>query len=485
MKKIITLLLAAASLASAQPTRVACVGDSITYGSGIKERDKNSYPAQLQKILGEKFEIKNFGVGGATMLNNGNKPYVQQPAYQASLDYQPNVVIIKLGSNDSKPDNWKLVAEFLPDTLNLIRSYQQLDSAPRVILCTPIPAYQNDQGHNVYGITDEVIIKQQIPALLKASKETAVELINLHQEYNLDGAREAMAKTPDRIHPNAAGAAVIAKRVAFQLINTFDPAYNVANLLTEKNIPYSTTNFHGYNQYNFTPTDTQLKCSIVAPHTPNKTHRWIWRARFFGHQPKLDQALLDRGYHVAYVDVADLFGAPLAVRRWDFLYAFTQTIDLHPKPILEGMSRGGLIIFNWAKQNPDKVTAIYGDNPVCDIRSWPAKKSPADWAKCLIAYGITAEQAADFKGNPIDDLDALAKANVPIMLSLGAKDDVVPIKDNALILSQRYRDLGGKFVQTWVNKNTGHHPHMACPFRELLDYTLATTNMAKKTSATQ
>lgn len=88
---------------------VACVGDSITYGAGIPNRQHNSYPAQLGRMLQEfdsRWECRNYGVSGATLLRNGDLPYVQQSAYQQARAAAPDVVIIKLGTNDSKPVNW-------------------------------------------------------------------------------------------------------------------------------------------------------------------------------------------------------------------------------------------------------------------------------------------------------------------------------------------------------------------------------------------
>src|SRR5438270_834071 len=84
------------------PIKVACVGDSITQGSGLQE---NTYPLQLQRMLGSNYEVRNFGVGGATLLEQGDKPYIQQKLYQDSLAFQPDVVVIMLGTNDSKPQN--------------------------------------------------------------------------------------------------------------------------------------------------------------------------------------------------------------------------------------------------------------------------------------------------------------------------------------------------------------------------------------------
>lgn len=210
---------------------------------------------------------------------------------------------------------------------------------------------------------------------------------------------------------------------------------------------------------------------IVEPKRWSPGKSWIWRARFWGHQPALDLALLEQGYGLAYCDVQNLYGSPRAVARWDAFYELTQRLQLNPKPILEGMSRGGLIAFNWAKANPHCVSAIYGDNPVCDIRSWPAQHSPEDWRRCLAAYGLTEQEAARFAGNPIDGLKPLAKARVPVFLVLGEDDQVVPIEENGLKLERRYQALGGK-VHKWTKPGQGHHPHGLEPLTPLLNQLL-------------
>ena len=111
---------------------------------------------------------------------------------------------------------------------------------------------------------------------------------------------------------------------------------------------------------------------VVVPDKVAKGKPWIWRARFFGHQPQFDIAMLRKGYHIVYCNVSGLFGAPKAVKRWDNFYKnLCENHGFSKKVILEGMSRGGLIIYNWAAANPDKVAAIYGDAPVMDFKSWP------------------------------------------------------------------------------------------------------------------
>ena len=108
----------------------------------------------------------------------------------------------------------------------------------------------------------------------------------------------------------------------------------------------------------------------------------------------------------AYCDVANLFGSPEAVRRWNnFHRVMTEDHGLSERVALEGMSRGGLIVYNWAKQNPDRTLCIYADAPVLDFKSWPAgqgkgKGSRKTWETCLKAYGLTEKEAARFKGLP-------------------------------------------------------------------------------------
>ena len=106
------LILTFSFISYAEPIRVACVGDSITFGYGIKDRDKMSYPAQLGKRLGSKYEVRNFGVNGHTLLSKGNAPYIKSKAYRDALAFAPEIVVIKLGTNDSKPMNWQYKSEF-------------------------------------------------------------------------------------------------------------------------------------------------------------------------------------------------------------------------------------------------------------------------------------------------------------------------------------------------------------------------------------
>jgi len=189
----------------------------------------------------------------------------------------------------------------------------------------------------------------------------------------------------------------------------------------------------------------------VAPGKP-----WVWRARFWRHEPQFDLAMLERGYHVVYCGVGGLLGNPTAVERWNDYYRFlVEERGFAPKAVLEGMSRGGMIIYNWAIANPEKVAAIYGDAPVMDLRSWPGFKS----GMLRRAYRFESEDEFDaWKGNPVDNLKPLADAGIPIIHVVGDKDDCVLVSEHTAVAERRYREMGG-VIEVIHKKDCGHHPH--------------------------
>ncbi|MCP4263310.1 MAG: hypothetical protein GY774_38255 [Planctomycetes bacterium] len=212
MKKIILLILIlefvfALTVDVVNAKLVACVGDSITYGSGITDRNNNSYPAQLDRML-QKFDnqwqVQNFGVSGATLLRNGDKPYVRESAYNQVLAAEPDAVIIKLGTNDSKPHNWEHKDDFISDYIFLIDSFVELPSKPRIWICYPVPAFNSN-----FGISDAVIKDEIIPMVSEIAELRDVEVIDLYTALS-----DAAALFPDGIHPNAEGAKLIAQAIA-------------------------------------------------------------------------------------------------------------------------------------------------------------------------------------------------------------------------------------------------------------------------------
>ena len=189
--------------------RVACIGNSITFGAGIRNRSRDSYPSVLARMLGDSYWVKNFGVSARTMLNKGDHPYMNEPAYKNALAFNPNIVVIKLGTNDSKSFNWKYKADFMKDAQTMIDAFKGLPSQPKIYLCYPSKAYLTGDG-----INDDIISKEIIPMIKKLAKKNDLSVIDLHTA--MDGMPELF---PDRIHPNEKGAQVMAKAV-YQSIST-------------------------------------------------------------------------------------------------------------------------------------------------------------------------------------------------------------------------------------------------------------------------
>jgi len=224
----LAVLLVGGLTACAQAKLVACVGDSITYGSGITDRTNDSYPAQLQRILRQfdpAWEVRNCGVSGATLLRRGDKPYINQSAYTDARTCNPDVVIIKLGTNDSKPQNWQYKDDFVADYGSLIDSFRALPSRPVVCICKPVPAFAV-----TFTIRPDVIRDEILPLIDRIAEEKGVPVIDLYTAL-LDYGR----LFPDNIHPNAEGAGVMAETIAPFLLGVVSlPDFNhdgVMNLL--------------------------------------------------------------------------------------------------------------------------------------------------------------------------------------------------------------------------------------------------------------
>ena len=201
--------------------RVACIGNSITHGSGIDMQEQRGYPAQLQQLLGDGYHVKNLGVGARTMLNNGDHPYMQEQAWRDAQAFRPDIVVIKLGTNDSKDYIWndhkqefEVDMQAMIDTLcpmipqlnkkgrptkKMVRS-----STPKIYLCTPIKAFRDK-----WGITDSVIVNEVIPAIRRVAERNGLPVIDLHSVIT-----DPADMTSDMIHPNDKGAAKMAHRVS-------------------------------------------------------------------------------------------------------------------------------------------------------------------------------------------------------------------------------------------------------------------------------
>lgn len=189
--------------------KIACVGDSITYGFGIKNWKKNNYPAKLQKELGNAYHVNNYGVSGCCVQNDANKPYTSLKEYQQSLDYNPDIVVFMMGSNDSKPFNWKSPGAFRSDLEELLLTYEKENR--KIYLCTPATAFYLEEKQG-----SETSFEIQ-PGVVEIISEIVKGIANQHGYTLIDINTFTEDKGiwfEDGVHPNNEGAKEIAKIIA-------------------------------------------------------------------------------------------------------------------------------------------------------------------------------------------------------------------------------------------------------------------------------
>ena len=209
MRKIIGILsifLAFAFMSQAQKIKVACVGNSVTYGYGIENRETNCYPAQLQQMLGDAYEVENFGHSGATLLNKGYRPYTQQEAYQKALRFAGDYVIIHLGLNDTDPRAWPNYRDdFVRDYLSLIESFRKANPKCKVWVCRMTPISHRHPRFKS-GTRDWYWMEQAL--IEEIARIAGATLVDLQE-----GLYDRPDLLPDALHPNAEGAGILARTV--------------------------------------------------------------------------------------------------------------------------------------------------------------------------------------------------------------------------------------------------------------------------------
>lgn len=237
MKKwlfICLLCTAFASGRSAERIKVACVGNSVTYGYGIENRDVNCYPAQLQALLGEGYEVANFGHSGTTLLRHGHRPYVNVPEYEAALGFKPDRVVIHLGLNDTDPRNWPNYGdEFVEDYLSLIDAFRQASPSCRIWICRMTPIF-HDHSRFVSGTRDWFWQEQK--TIETVAQIAGLPVIDLHGALY-----DRPDLFPDALHPDADGAGILARTVYSALTGdygglTLSPIYGDGMVL-QREVP--------------------------------------------------------------------------------------------------------------------------------------------------------------------------------------------------------------------------------------------------------
>ncbi len=214
---------------------------------------------------------------------------------------------------------------------------------------------------------------------------------------------------------------------------------------------------------------------VVIPPKPRKDRRWAWRTEFFGAFDYADVALNNMGYYLVHHSISNMYGCPQAVGYMEEFYKIlTEELRLSPKAVMIGLSRGGLYAYNFALKYPDQVACLYLDAPVMDIRSWPGGfgKGPGEpgcWKECMSHYGITEKTIWEFKDNPLDHIQEIVDAKIPVMLVAGLADTLLPYDENGGIFDREFRKLGGK-IKTIAKEGCDHHPHSLEDPTEIVEY---------------
>jgi pimeloyl-ACP methyl ester carboxylesterase/lysophospholipase L1-like esterase len=526
-----SLLLAHAAMA-AEP-RVAILGDSITYGGAWCVQVESALRATAEF---DDAEIVNFGLSSETVSglseegHAGGKfprPCLHERLQRILTAFKPTHVLACYGMNDGiylPPDPVRLKA--YQDGISKLKSAVE-QSGGQLVLITP-PLHNADKPTDDPQRYDAAL--DQYAAWLVSQRAAGWQVIDIRPPLRQAIAAEK-AKQPgfifagDGVHPGELGHGFIAKAVCAGLWEDWKllgqpeivsgPALGIlgsrhhllkhawlsltkhtrpgvpaglpldqaneqaAKLLVEYRdaLKPKLSEWHGYQRIDFVVAGRQAL--LVRPKSPARFKPWIWRTEFFGHEPQGDLALLEKGFHVGYIDVQNLYGAPVALDLMDQYYDYLTTrFGLSKRPVLEGFSRGGLFAFNWAARHPSNVAGLYVDAPVCDFKSWPGGKgsgpgSAADWKRLLAVYQFTEDQALAYNRNPVDHLAPLALARIPILAVIGEADEVVPVSENIDLVEKRYLEMGGK-IQVIRKPGVKHHPHSLVDPKPIVDFVLKT-----------
>lgn len=444
--------------------RVVCVGDECAAGR-IRT---DGYAAQLQKALGNGYEVRTFTKAGAILSSVGDKAFERQAECKRALEYRPQIVVISGGMNDSKARNRAGISSLERGCTSLVRLFQSLRTHPRVLLLLPPPLAAKDSS----GVNHAVIRDMILPAMRSAAFTSGCEIVNLYN-FLLDRPSYFI----DSLHVAAEGSHAIALLLRDVLQTAVDPDFD---LPSRADVAGDTSSHYGYSCIRFTFEGREAR--IVRPKRTARGRPWIWRARFWGHEPQTEIALLERGFHLVYCDVAELYGNDQAVGLWNRFYALLIHAGMAEQAALEGLSRGGVYMYRWAVANPRRVLCIYADAPVLDFKSWPGGKgkghgNPEEWKRFQQDFGLgSEEEAMAFRGNPLDMTPQIAAGGYPMLHVCGDADETVPVEENTNIFEKRILESGGNI--TVIHKpGIGHHPHSLPNPQPIVDFILRAAHL--------
>ncbi|MDF7825466.1 GDSL-type esterase/lipase family protein [Pontiellaceae bacterium B12227] len=375
-------------------------------------------------------------------------------------EVKPGIILMMLGTNDVGHNHELSEA---PQRLKILLQtiYELPDIGTPTIFLASIPPNRRSAEESARVAA----FNMAVPRIVDAFRAQGRDIHFVDQFLPLNDAYAANMRK-DNLHPNATGNETMARQ--------WFEAISVVTGVPE--FPGKKTNFRGFSRYDLS--SGKGKIIVLAPKKPRLGKPWVWKGWFWGNKliPSTqltvfaDLKLLEEGYYVVMAG-GDSLGHPSGSGRMDAAYELmTETYGFSRKPVLVGISRETLSVYRWASTHPGSVGGIYVDNGVCSVKSWPGGKlvpgsdavgegNAKQWKKLKERYGFSSDaEALAYRGNPIDLLEPLAKAGIPVLHICGLADTTVPYEENSAIVKERYQKLGGNY-QEILKEGLGHHPH--------------------------
>jgi len=447
---IVPLVCLALETAPAAP-RIACVTAACGGAPRMTLAGENAFPSLLGRMLGAEMYAPPAPRAG-----------IASGALREIAGFRPDIVFIEplVPWNVTPGDSVHCRESLVP----LIGSLRNIESSPRVVILLPPPL------SGVAGGPDSILMRRVLPLLRDIAWSTGCEVADTYSMF-LD--HPEFFGTGGAASPSAEE--LIAHRLAALVLRRSVPGFDVLN---RAGIRGDLSNYYGYECTTFTFRNREAR--IVRPKRTAPGCPWIWRARFWGHEPQTEISLLEKGFHVVYCDVAELFGNSEAIALWDSFYVMLRGAGLAPKAALEGLSRGGVYVYRWAVHAPDRVACVYADAPVLDFKSWPGGRgkgggNPEEWERFKKNFSLATDaEALAFRGNPIDLAAEIARGGYPMLHVCGLADVVVPFEENTEPFEKRIRMFGGK-IDVITKPGIGHHPHSLPNPAPIVDFILEAT----------
>ena len=412
-----------------------------------------AYPALLGRSLGADVHLAVFrGKGNGTQ--SGMRDEISA--------FAPGIVLVEpCVAWDLTPADSVRCRELLT---GLVETLGGLAGHPRVIMLLP-PPYSG-----VAGMSDSMLQQRGLPLLRGVAWLTGCEVVDTYSMFLDQTAQFAGGGVASPVAQE-----MIARRLAGLIRREVVPGFDV---VSRGGIRGERTDYFGYECTRFTFRGREAR--IVRPKRTAAGCPWVWRARFWGHEPQTEISLLERGFHVVYCDVAELFGNDEAVAIWDSFYVMLRGAGLAPRAALEGLSRGGVYVYRWAVHAPGRVACVYADAPVLDFKSWPGGRgksggNPEEWERFKRDFGLPSDSAAlAFRGNPLDLAREIARGGYPMLHVCGLADVVVPFEENTEPFEKLIR-LSGGTISVMTKPGIGHHPHSFPNPAPIVDFILRAT----------